>query len=39
MLLMCENIKTLHQLTRNILSKTRHTGSTIKVDVDPISFM
>ena len=39
MLLMCENIKTLHQLTRNILSKIRHTGSTIKVDVDPINFM
>jgi len=39
MLLMCESIKTLHQLTRNILSKTGHTGSTIKVDVDPINFM
>jgi primosomal protein N' (replication factor Y) len=39
MLLMGENIKILHKLTRDILSKAKKTESTIKVDVDPINFM
>ncbi|MBN2516762.1 MAG: primosomal protein N' [Deltaproteobacteria bacterium] len=39
MLLMGENVTTLHRLTRNILANTKTTDSTVTVDVDPINFL
>lgn len=39
MLLMGENVKILHKLTRDIMSNAKKTESAIKVDVDPINFM
>jgi len=39
MLLMGENVSTLHRLTRDILANTKATDSTITVDVDPINFL
>jgi primosomal protein N' (replication factor Y) len=39
MLLMGENVSTLHRLTRDILANTKTTDSTVTVDVDPINFL
>ncbi len=39
MLLMGENVRALHKLTREIMAETKHLEATIKVDVDPVNFM
>jgi primosomal protein N' (replication factor Y) len=39
MLLMGENVSTLHRLARDILANTKTTDSTVTVDVDPINFL